>query len=220
MKTHNNITFKQLRKIIFEEADPDSDFTLNDIESEMDAALKKCDATQIDELPENGEVEMVYTKTRKNDRVEYQLWIAKNAGKPKKGYSIIDHGSRLALIVQFIGDSKGEDIFVHVHVGYSNGISTSNFNSNAPRGMWYTFKYNEENGQYLKSIMNRMFGERGRWFDKCTADILQKIIDGVENLAFYQYELISMMKKSRFTEIAWRKIRAMFRDIFEVPNAY
>ena len=215
-----NITLNQLKKIVLESADPDDDFTLDDIESEMDAALKKCHATQIDELPEKGEAEMVYTKNRGKDRVEYQLWIAKNAGKPRKGYSVIDRGSRLALIVQFIGDSKGEDIFVHVHVGYSNGIATSNFNSNAPRGMWYTFRYNEEDGEYLKSIINRMFGERGTRFDRCTADILQKIVHGVETLAFYQYELVSMMKKSRFTEIAWRKICAMFRDMFEVPNAY
>lgn len=218
------LTLGQLRKLVKEakakkdpDAKVDAQMQLRDVEVKMDAALKSIGATKIDDPPREEEAEMVFTKDADSEVVQYNLWIYKNPARKLKGYSIRDNGSRIALALYF-GVGKDDKLVFHGHLGYSNGISTTNAFSNAPRGMRCNFKYGEP--ETFRSLFDMVSGGGGTEFYECTPEMLEDILWGVERLKYSKYDVKDALQKSRFTEIAWRKLCKLIKDNFEVPNSY
>lgn len=191
--------------------------SLKDIEREMDKALKYVDATEIDEPPHEEQAEMVFTKHKDSDFLQYNLWIYKNPARKLKGYAVRDNGSRIALALYF-GVGKDDKVKFHGHLGYSNGISTTNVFSNTPRGMRYNFKYGEP--ENFKSLFDMVSGGGGTEFYECTPEMVKDVVEGVDYLKYGKYDFIEAMQKSRFTEIAWRKLCAIIQRNFNVPNSH
>lgn len=189
--------------------------TLKEAGREVEKALKSIGATKIDRLDPKEEAKMVYRKNAGPDVVQYDLWLYKNPAKPKKGWSMVDNGSRISLSLYF-GNGKDGGLKFHGHLGYSNGVATSSAFSNAPRGMWYVFKYGEP--ETFRSAMDLMTGGRGAEFYPCTQEMLHDIVEGVKDLQFYGNEFEYALKKARFTEIAWRKLCSLTQSMFNVPN--
>ena len=198
-------------------AKTDGTFLLKEIERKMDKALKYAGATKVDEKPQQEEAEMVFTKHKDSNFLQYNLWIYKNPARKLKGYAVRDNGSRIALALYF-SVGKDDKLAFHGHLGYSNGISTTNVFSNAPRGMWYNFKYGEP--ETFRSLFDMMSGSRGTDFYECTPKMVEDIVAGVEGLRYDKYDFKEALQKSRFTEVAWRKLCALIQRNFKVPNAY
>lgn len=217
--TKVTLTFEQLKRLVKEASGAlgDDALTLKQVERKMDKALKGCGATKIDSLPREEEAEMVFTKNKYSDGIQYNLWLYKNPARKLKGYAVRDNGSRIALALYF-GAGKDDELAFHGHLGYSNGISTTNVFSNAPRGMWYNFKYGEP--ENFKSLFDMMSGSRGTDFYECTPEMVKDIVAGVEDLRYDKYDFKEALQKSRFTEVAWRKLCAIIQRTFNVPNAY
>ena len=191
--------------------------SLKDVERKMDKALKYVGATKVDEKPQQEEAEMVFTKHKDFNFLQYNLWLYKNPARKLKGYAVRDNGSRIALALYF-SVGKDDKLAFHGHLGYSNGISTTNVFSNAPRGMWYNFKYGEP--ETFRSLFDMMSGSRGTDFYECTPEMVENIVAGVEDLRYDKYDFKEALQKSRFTEVAWRKLCALIQRTFNVPNAY
>ena len=218
------LTLGQLRKLVQEanpkkdpDAEVDAQMQLRDIEVRVDKALDDAGATKIARLDPEAQAEMVFTKHVDSKGLQYDLWLYKNPARKLKGHAVRDNGSRISLSLCF-SVGKDDKLVFHGHLGYSNGISTTSVFSNAPRGMWYNFKYGEP--ENFRSLFDTMTGSKGTDFYECTPEMVDDIIEGVEDLMFDKYEFKEALQKSRFTEIAWRKLCKRIRETFKVPNAY
>ena len=98
--------------------------------------------------------------------------------------------------------------------GYTANIAFAGFT--APKILWVR----DNEPENFKSLFDMVSGGGGTEFYECTPEMVKDVVEGVDYLKYGKYDFIEAMQKSRFTEIAWRKLCAIIQRNFNVPNSH